>query len=40
VSSRDAATGDRTVDVRAFSIVMTKASGDWVIASAEGRPLD
>jgi hypothetical protein len=37
-SAKEAANRERTIDARAFTIAMTKASGDWVIASAEGQP--
>lgn len=36
-SAKEAGTQERTVDARAFTIAMTKASGDWVIAAAESR---
>ena len=39
-SWRDAVTRERTIDRRAFTLAMTKASGDWVIATADGRVPD
>lgn len=39
-SWRDAVTRERTIDRRMFALAMTKASGDWVIATADGRVPD
>lgn len=39
-SAKEAGSRERTVDARAFTIAMTKAGGDWVIAAAESRPPD
>jgi hypothetical protein len=39
-SWRDAVTRERTIDRKAFALAMTKASGDWVIATVDGRVPD
>ena len=39
-SWRDAVTREKTIDRRTFALAMTKASGDWVISTANGRAVD
>jgi hypothetical protein len=39
-SWKDAVTRERTADVRAFSVAMSKARGDWVISTADARLRD
>jgi hypothetical protein len=39
-SWRDGVTREKTMDRRTFALAMTKASGDWVISTANGRAVD